>query len=92
MVVGTMGLRTKNDCAVEGQQQFPQLTGQIQQVSELRVVRQKNTVMDPKVPGTKNDYSGKGQQQSTQNQKSVTSCESGVSSCSCWLVMSTEVE
>jgi hypothetical protein len=56
-------LRTENHCADEGQQQFTQLTDRPIRVS--RVMTQKNMVINPTGPGSKNGCGGKGQQQLT---------------------------
>jgi hypothetical protein len=57
--MGSIGPRTKNDCAGKGQQQTTQPTGL------QGVVRQKNVVMGSTGPETNNDCASEGQQQFT---------------------------
>jgi hypothetical protein len=61
---------TKNDCAGEGQQEFrTELSRGAENQSHnlVRVMRQKDMVMEPPGSGTKNDCAAEGQQQFTQN-------------------------
>jgi hypothetical protein len=61
-------MKNQKDCAGEGQQQFTRLTDITgwRAVAWLWVVIQKNMVMSPMGPRTKNGCAGNGQQQFTQ--------------------------
>jgi hypothetical protein len=68
MVKSSSGLRTKKDCAAEGQQQFTLPTDRPR--SQWWV---KNMVMRPAGPGSKNNCAVEGQQQFTQNRNTLLS-------------------